>query len=362
MPNILLIDDDAAHVNELRAALDEAFAGTTTTTELWIPADTEKADDAFARLVTADTFMVVTDYDLTGNGKTGLFGSAIVDWCKARFIPVGDYSRGGTFYQLPKETDQYEIRIPSNAGEAAIYIRQTYEGFTALREAVQNRWEDLAGKRSPAAILAEILDRPIEETRFVLYGTKLGSANGALMSEIARVATRGDAVQEMKRFLPDVLGHLLLNVILRFPGPIMHSEALAAFLAIAPDEIPAVEETFEDARYKGPFSDLQPFYWTSGIEQILNNVRDDFTEEDEAETIGELNRLTLQRMFGRDFRLHNCTRCEGAQGGLYCPFKKRAICQRSDCSVPSNAWIPQGARLCRIEKDFYDEWAPLLGF
>ncbi|MGD0941515.1 MAG: hypothetical protein ABR905_17595 [Terracidiphilus sp.] len=362
MSNILLIDDDAGQVHELKDALDEAFRQIPTTVELWVPGSADRPEDIFSRLVTPETAMVVTDYDLTGNGKTGFFGSAIVDWCKAKFIPVGDYSRGGALHQLPKETDQYEIRIPSNSREAAVYIRQVHDGFQFLRLAVEERWDTLSAKRSPAAILAEILDRPIEETRFALYGTKLGSANAALMSEISRVEQRGDAVQEMKRFFPYVLGHLLLNVILRFPGPILHLDALAAFLAIARDEIPTVVETFSDARYRGPFGGLQPYYWTSGVEQILSSARDALAQEDEAETIGELNRLTLQRMYNKEFRLHGCNRCGGRQGGLFCPFTKKTICQRADCSVPSNAWIPQGARLCRIEKDFYDEWAPLLGF
>ena len=362
MANILLIDDIATHVKELDTALRDEFKSVGTTTSVWIPDGTTRADEAFEALLSSDTFMVVTDYDLTGNGKTGLFGSAIVDWCKSRFIPVGDYSRGQNINQLPRETDQYEIRVPSNPVEAARYIRQVYDGFATLRTAVHDRWDELSVKRSPSAILAEILGKPLEESRFALYGTKIGISNPALIERLSPFESRARAVEDMKCFLPYVLGHLLLNVILRFPGPIMHAQALGAFLGVHSDELGNVEGTFDDARYQGPFSDVEKFFWTTDVEQILNNLRDDAPDADEGETIGELNRRTLQHLYGRELKPHDCQRCHEAQGGLYCPFTKRAVCQRPTCSVPSNAWIPQGARLCRIEREFYDEWAPLLGF
>jgi len=84
-------------------------------------------------------------------------------------------------------------------------------------------------------------------------------------------------------------------------------------------------------------------------------------EAAENATVGEMNRAALEKQLGAVLPRHGCTRCQGQNGGFYCPFTKRAVCLRSDCSVGSNGWIPPGARLCRIEKDYFDEWSPLLG-
>jgi hypothetical protein len=349
-------------VTELQVALERELGHDGISVRIWIPSNEPNPDVTFQEKLTKDTLMVVTDYDLTRNGSTGFFGSTIVDWCKRSFIPVGDYSRGNALRKLPKEPDQYEIRVPSAPVEAARYIKAVAEGFSSLQDLIAGHWQELSDKRSPAAILASVLSHPMEETRFALYGTKIASANAALMSEIANTAPGIEIAAEMRRFLPYVLGHLLLNVVLRFPGPILNGRALASLTAVHPHEAEKIQALFEDARYTGPFGEVEAYYWTSGVDRSLNVMREQLGVELEGETIGQLNRRTLEATHGLQFEKHDCPRCHGEQGGLFCPFTKRTVCVRSDCSVVSNAWIPQGARLCRIEMNFYEEWAPLLGF
>jgi hypothetical protein len=157
-----------------------------------------------------------------------------------------------------------------------------------------------------------------------------------------------------------VIGHILLNAILKYPGPILSEEALCAYLAVAQDQIDVVAKIFGPARYSGPFSEMRRYYWHESVNQILDDLTTALDDQ-EFETFGELNREAVERNLGRKLNRHGCSRCIGQNGGFYCPFTRRPVCTRSDCSVGASSWIPQGAQLCRIEREFYDEWAPLLG-
>lgn len=358
MPNIVLIDDVQKNLDELAVALREAFGQRDIELRTWLPStDSQSAEESFNSYVNGDTVLVVTDYDLTKNGQTGLFGSTIVDWCKRRLIPVGDYSRGNQS-ALPREPDQYEIRVPKEPEQAAAFILSVYEGFNTIRESLRNDWTVLSQKRSPAAILAAILDRPLEESRLALYSVKIGAPNSSLMESISK---HPDVDTEKQRFIGYIIGHLLLNVILRFPGSIIDCEALAAFLAISKEEVAGLSALFAPALFKGPFASTEPLYWLSDVESVLESIPFDPGMNGSA-TVGKLNRMTLENALSRSLLRHACPRCQGEEGGFICAFTHKTVCQRSDCSVASNAWIPQGARLCRIEKVYYDEWAPMLGF
>lgn len=358
MPNIVLIDDIQKNLTELHDATTARLAGRNLEVRTWLPsADDGNAEEGFSKHVDGDTVLVVTDYDLTSSGRTGLFGSTIVDWCNRRLIPVGDYSRGNRA-KLPKEPNQYEIRVPQDTGTAAEFVLSVFDGFNLIRVALSNNWTRLSQKRSPAAILADILGRPLEESRLALYGVKIGAPNSSLMESISQ----GENVElEKQRFIGYIIGHLLLNVILRFPGSIIDCEALAAFLAINKSEMQHLKQTFAPAIYQGPFSSTEPLYWLSDVEGILESMQNG-AEADDSATIGKVNRHILENALQRNFALHDCPRCGGDEGGFICAFTHKTVCLRSDCSVASNAWIPQGARLCRIEKTYYDEWAPMLGF
>ena len=358
-PNLLLIDDTAENLDQLEAALSQVLSKDEAEIRRWLPAPGDKPRERFEELVSEDTELVVADHDLT-KGQTGLFGSTVVAWCQAKAIPVGDFSRLNRS-NLPKEPNQYEIRIPAEPERAANFIAGAFRGFKEIRAAIDEKKSLLGKKRSPASVLAAILGRSAEETRFAQYGGRVGAANAALF-DLVKAET--DVTENRRqRLLSYVVGHLLLNVILRFPGPLLSEKALAAYLAINKTEIAKVEQLFSGAKYTGPFSTIEQFYWLTDVQTVLEKMIKNLPAETEAEdALGQMNREAVEAALGAKLARHTCQRCGGVNGGFWCPFTERTVCQLSNCSIASNGWIPPGARLCRIEKEFYDEWGPMLGF
>lgn len=213
--------------------------------------------------------------------------------------------------------------------------------------------------RSPSAVIAGLLEQPDLESQIALYAVRLGPASGALMKKVEHHVY--PSVEEKRSLLVYVAGHLLINV-LRFPGPILSLRALKAYVASDGADAPDVLALFDTARYGGPFGDLGQYFWLAQVDTIIELLADALASRGEYETSGEFHRAVLQDVLKRDLPRHACpSRCQGKNGGFLCPFTDRTVCERPDCSVGSNSWLPQGAKLCRIEKDFFEEWAPLLG-
>lgn len=361
-PAILLIDDQDSYVKPLAHQLREQL-GAAAHVEAWVPDKGDKPIEKFDELLHLhDVRLVVTDYDLTG-GQLGFFGSSVVDWCQNKAIPVGDFSRGHPG-SLPQEPNMFELRVPIESNDAAAnYVSAVFRGFTAIRSAIDETPE-LMRQRSPAAVLAVLLGQKRLESQFAQYGIRYGGANSALVDRFAATASPliKPEPERVASLLTYITGHLLANAILRFPGPILDEQALAAYLAVNINEASKYKELFATAEYKGPFSEMKQFHWTHLVDEVLGRYDDQIGDEENFKTTGSLNRRRLEIALNTTLaRPTECERCKGEEGGFYCPFTKRPVCQRSDCSVVSNVWIPAGARLARFERDFYDEWAPILG-
>jgi hypothetical protein len=361
MPSILLIDDDSNLLHDLAEKLTALLPQGEADIQMWAPTKDEVDSlGAFNAKVDADTVLVVTDYDLTAQGRTGLFGATIVGWCQARAIPVGDFSRANVS-ALPKEPNLFEVRVPTETDAAAGFIAGVFKGFRSIRDRI-SATPGLLKKRSPAGVLAEILGPAEAESQFALYGIRLGT-NAALMDRLMQTGPVGaePADAEKRSLLSYIVGHVLLNAILRFPGPILSNRALAAYVGAGDSEEGVLADLFAEAQYSGPFSSVARYFWLSKVGASLRNLMEALPKEFNAETHGEMYREAIETHLRRKLTRHTCPRCSGKNGGFWCPFTGRTVCQRSDCSVGSNSWIPQGAKLCRIERDFYDEWAPILG-
>lgn len=357
--SILLIDDNEENLLRLAERLQHALPAVIIKT--WRPTDEDGPPAAaFEQRVDDNTVLVVTDYDLTTTVK-GLFGLSIVAWCQSRSIPVGDFSRGNVA-ALPKEPNLFELRVPTDEAESAAFIQNTFVGFQALRLQLETRPELLTERRSLASVLSDILGRPRAETQFSAYMSRLGTANAALLQKLRAFASEEARPEEEDkvRLLTYVLGHVLINAVLKYPGPILSGHGLCAYLATTLDELDAIAPVFDAARYQGPFSGDRPLFWREGVDAILDELGAPIADQD-FESFGDFNRATIEHVLQRSLARHACDRCGGTKGGFWCPFTFRPVCERSDCSVPASSWIPSGAQLSRVERGFYDEWAPVLG-
>lgn len=355
MPAILFVDDKPEQLHELTGQVQHELHERHVDLRTWIPAKGEDPKCAFDKNVGDDTTLVVTDYDLT-EGQTGLFGSTIVEWCQQLAIPVAGYSRA--VGALKKEPDLFEIRVPRE-GDAGRFVTGVFLGFDRINNAIA-QGKDLWKERSPAAVLARVVEAPNAEADFALYAVRLAAASGALTSRVMQSVNPNEepSADAKRALLGYIVGHLLLNAVLRYPGPILSKRALEAYLATNDACTSDVLDLFNAARYHGPFAELDIFHWLSGVDETLEGIIPDNVE---TETNGELHRIAVEGFLKRSLARHSCPRCDGQNGGFLCPFTAKTVCLRADCSVGSNSWIPQGARLCRIERDFFDEWSPVLG-
>lgn len=361
-PSVVLIDDNEEKLNELQRALEIKLSEDDVGIKAWKPTNGEDPFDRFNELVDSDTVLVVTDYDLTKAGLTGLFGVSIVSWCQARFIPAGDFSRGN-LGSLPSEPNLFELRVPTEIEEAARYTTAMFHGFKDLRDTLEEGSVNIASLRSPAEVLAAVVDRPALENQLALYMSLLGAANASLLDSLRRTFSQNEQISEADkvRLLSYVIGHVLANAVMRYPGPILSETALCAYLATQDEEGEALRGIFySKARYDGPFSSGAHYYWRDGVDGVIAQHVASIGDA-VFETFGEFNRAVAEVILERPLANHGCRRCSGTKGGYWCPFTKRPVCERPDCSVASNSWIPPGADVTRVERDFYEEWAPLLG-
>jgi hypothetical protein len=361
LPAILLIDDHQDVLDSLRTALALKLEEVPVQINVWLPSEDDgdpiqKLDS----LIGSTTVLVATDYDLTSKVR-GFFGLSVVGRCQKQLVPVGDFSRGH-IDALPKEPSLFELRVPNTDDEGASFIASTFQGFVMLATALSGGNGLISSKLSLAAVLSTLLGKPDLENQFALYMSRLGASNSSILDRLREFAGPGQpTVEEKRRLLVYVLGHVLCNAVLKYPGPILSSKALAAYCATTETECEALDVLFPEAKYSGPFGQYSKFYWRdevdSKLEQLAANV-----DAGSASSFAEYNRRVVEFAVGRQLASHGCPRCDGKLGGFWCPFTNRPVCMREDCSVPTTSWIPQGAQLCRVERDFYDEWAPLLGF
>ena len=355
---VLLVDDDPkllkAFATELSGLLPDVRIIS------WQPtADEGSARGTFYKHLADDTTMVVTDYDLTGGGMKGLFAPAIVDWCQQRAIPVGNFTRSTTF-ELPSSPNLFELRVPTTTREGTRYIARALRGFSRIREKLATTPATLMSERSLAATLARLLERPRMESEFALYMSRLGTGNTALVRSLRELAGAQHQSRDRVRIVTYVLGHVLLNAVFRFPGPILTERALCAYVGTSDAESPDLLALFSGARYDGPFGEGNQLFWREDVDEALAEFGADH-DLGEFESFSDYHRGVVERQLGRVLGPHECARCDGRRGGFLCPFTERTVCQRSDCSVAGSSWVPRGAQVCRVERDFFEEWAPILG-
>lgn len=350
-PRLLLIDDDSGQLDQLHTKICEKLGGDEFTIDVWRPAYDDQVRDRLAAALDPRPVLVVTDHDLTAGGPPGLFGGTIISWFRAHAIPVGDYSR--KLREDLEEPEMFDFRFNSAPEDAAGEIVDLFLGFRQL--------EDLLGKQpldeidSWSQSLALALGKEQTASSFSLYSVRAGASHVDLIDRLEQSFGRDEALRLLQTY---VLGHLLRNGILRYAGPLMNERVLCSYLAVSDDHGDKLAEIFAAAAYDGPFSSQSRFFWHEDVDEILvdlaeaANIDGDIGDD-------EFRRSVMERHL--DPGLHGCQRCGGSRGGFRCPYTDRTTCDRPDCSVTASSFVPQGAYLTRVEKDYYERLAPLLG-
>lgn len=355
---VLVIDDETERLEQLAALLRGELPDVEVVT--WVPTNSEAPYARFEALVASPTGLIVTDHDLTKSG-TGLFGSTITGWAQERFLPVCNFSRKPP-RSLPRESNFFELRVPVVVEEAsrAQYVARVYHGFSHLREHIAANHEERA---SPAALLAGAMGDLALQDELAPYITSVSSASSAFLKDVRDrgEVPSGEVQVELQTF---ILGHVLVNAVLEYPGPVMSRAALAAYCALGREAEAALVELFSEAVYSGPFALPGEYFLRAKVDEKIDELASaqavDGGGDYPGVEVDEYTRAVVTRALD-DAPAHGCERCGGVRGGYWCPFKQRPVCNRDDCSVPSSTWIPRGATLCRVERDYYDEFAPLLG-
>lgn len=354
---VLVIDDEHDRLEQLVALLRAELPKVRITP--WQPLGDERAYPRFRELVEVPTGLIVTDHDLT-KSSTGLLGSTITGWSQELFIPVCNFSRQPP-HSLPRESNFFELKIPRAPDDAvrAQYIARVFEGFESLGAYVRLHSRD---QGSPAALLAGAMGYPDLQDELAPYIASVSSASSALLKDFreAGEVPQEDAQLKLQTF---ILGHVLVNAVLEFPGPVMSRSTLAGYCALGAEAEDRLAELFAGAVYDGPFGAPGAYFLRVLVDQRIDELAAaamEATDLGTAAEVDEYNRAVVALALG-DAPPHGCERCAGTRGGYWCPFKLRPVCNRDDCSVSSTNWIPRGATLCRVERDYYDELAPLLG-
>ena len=354
-PSILLIDDNQQMLENLQRELKSTLKQENVDIRNWVPnpdSDNINLFDKFMSLVDDKTVLVATDYDLTSTGMRGFFGDTIVRWCKKLFIPVGDFSRANAT-ALPEKPELFELRIPANDSDGARFLANTFHGFSTIHSRLSEKDSDFISMPSLSAVLAELLGRPHLDGHFALYMSRIVMNSSELVQSLSLSAKNDDSTPSKKiRVITYLLGHVLFNAILRYPGPILSKHSLCAYLAASRSEAITLSNLFQDAVYKGPFGEDGNYFWLEDVDSILGDYSSrteiQAMEAEGTEAFEEYNRNLTEKELGRKLKRHNCNRCNGITGGFYCPFTDRTVCQRADCSESSSSWIPHGADLCRV--------------
>lgn len=291
--------------------------------------------------------LIVVDHDLS-QLKSSLSESIVTAAAHELAIPVCRYHRRSS--AAPKQASNWELNSNIFAidvdfnGALPRTLLDALDGFKEL----QTRYENLDPKirsNGPAVVLATILDKPGLATHFSLYTSGISFLNDPLI--VSQHQDDKTARKEMlAKRIPYVLGYWLYNSILKFPGIILNEEAAASYLDIATNDflLPDVAAFFQDARYRGPFSNSGTYWWRA----ILDDMLDD---EDAHEYLKNHEcPATVNRS--------KCSRSGATPAGYYDLFTKKPISK--DASVGSLSWIPQGADLARVDKERYEELAPIL--
>ena len=185
--------------------------------------------------------MVVTNYDLSSDGLNGFYGPTIVQWCKSQLVPVGEYSQTKKFGYL-EQPNLFDISVPSDQNIAPTHIASIVDGFLSIRNFIESNQGMFENKLSLSKIISLMLGREHLHLQFNQYIESIDKVSNNII--LYMNGTKKVAAKKLQTISSYIIGHLLLNSILKYPGPIISEQALCSYLSIANDNYDNLKRIF----------------------------------------------------------------------------------------------------------------------
>jgi hypothetical protein len=298
--------------------------------------------------------LVVLDAELNEYDASTVRRADVREACSELGIPICVYHRDEGEYADPesiKGSDDQIIRlVPREGGHARMAGKcaAIVEGFDEIRGHLTERMADSTPEEllePPSKFIKDLDDIPI-------------SANPDIdkyswgQSESLAVLKENEGKEDAIRRRGTILGYWMVNQLLEYPGVLVNSFAAASYLGIEVEmfrENENIKAAFEEARYNGPFSGIEDYWWTAELDNIL---AENTTVEDD----GTISAEKFLSEKGIDVEPVECV--EGHAGaGYYCILEDVPVCEEH--SVSPEAWIPAGASLSRL---WEEAWMKLKGW
>jgi len=214
------------------------------------------------------------------------------------------------------------------------------KGFSEIRSRLEQDPLVLEKAHGPAASLAKILGKPRMRADLLGYTSQNLFFFAAPLNEDSENEGKPDALVQSTR-----LGYWLFNYILNFPGPILPVPAAAALLNLTEEtlRLPAVQTFIANAKYEGPFDNVQDFYLRDKLHDLLDECNGDVT------SAKELSGVSTESLRSDPPGTH----------AYYCVLSGEPISAASAAN-PNPDWIPPGADMARITQDLLDALDPML--
>ncbi len=297
-------------------------------------------DDAPIGLIACDKELGVYD------NYPGLSANAISVVARNLGVPFCQYSRHPKAtkgeidrFNTLKRWDSEEITLTGNGSkEWASEIAHLWSGFESIRaEYIKPKIRKL----KPAAALATIMGRPDAATRISLYG----SGDQSVMTEVFALVEDGDQDAVTHR-MPRVLGTWLRLSILRFPGLLVNKTAAESYLNVSTDDFAKeeVQKFFSDARYDGPFSGIETWWWRDDIEVLLLEA-----DASDGKAFLKTKGVTVEPCLDDE---------TSERAGFYCMITQTPVSRAN--SKGNINWFPSGADLSRIRNSKFEQITSLV--
>lgn len=212
--------------------------------------------------------------------------------------------------------------------------------FKAIEATLLKKPSLVEEQHSPNDVIAEVLGDVNLSYEFLGY-----AAQNLVYFSTPEADSVEYLISKTKRYATQ-LGYWLFNYILTFPGPILNRSAAAAYLNVMPIEFDRnikFANLLESARYKGPFDEVEPYYWRSKLSELAELAGGDIAGH------ADLCDVAIERIDQED----------GAVQSYICMLSGEAI--RQDQAALSPDWVPSGASEAKIKEEVLDQLGPLAG-